>query len=452
MTAHEAVLAVSAPLEVRGIVEGFYGRPWSPEQRLDMVDFIAELGMNTYVYSPKDDPFTRRRWREPYGAEATEGLRALTERARGAGVSLWYGLSPGLSMHYAEPGDVAAVRAKLDTVRALGFTDIALFLDDIPWRLQHPGDLAAFPDLVSAQLSLIRALETSTAAGRLAVCPTLYCGRGNEPYIAALGRGLAPQTELFWTGRAICSPELDAADAEIFAGATGHRPLYWDNFPVNDVAMTGELHIGPYFGRDPRLSATAAGVIANPMPLAEASKIGLASVADFARDPAGFEPEASWEAALLRVAGARDYDAFREFADAFRGSALCTDDAPRLGAALGRFAFRYEFDDRASAVSELREELHRLGDVALRMLHLENRALGAEIAPWVAQYAAGIEALLAAIDGLAPRGAGGPPELMGVARERVAARLGALRATGLRAFGDLVDMFLSDLIGEFSSR
>ena len=69
-----------------------------------------------------------------------------------------------------------------DTVRALGFTDIALFLDDIPWQLQHPGDLAAFPDLVSAQLSLIRALETSTAAGRLAVCPTLYCGRGNEPY------------------------------------------------------------------------------------------------------------------------------------------------------------------------------------------------------------------------------------------------------------------------------
>lgn len=441
-----------APLEVRGVVEGFYGRPWTAEQRLDMVDFIAELGMNTYVYSPKDDPFTRRRWREPYGAEAADGLRALTQRARDAGISLWYGLSPGLSMHYAEPADVTAVRAKLDAVRALGFADLSLFLDDIPWQLQHPGDVAAFPDLVSAQLSLTRALEADAGTGRLMVCPTLYCGRGNEPYIAALGQGLAPQTALFWTGRAICSPELDAADAEIFAAATGRRPLYWDNFPVNDVAMTGELHIGPYLGRDPRLGSAAAGVIANPMPLAEASKIGIASVADFARDPAGFDAEASWEAALLRVVGARDYEAFREFADAFRGSALCTDDAPRLAAALGRFAFRYEFDDRASALSELRGELHRLADVALRMLHLDNSALGAEIAPWVGQYAAGIEALFAAIDGLALRGAGGPPELVGVARERVSARLGALRATRLRAFGDVVDMFLSDLIGEFSSR
>lgn len=416
-----------------------------------MVDFIAELGMNTYVYSPKADPFTRRRWREPYDADGAEALRALTARARAAGVSLWYGLSPGLSMHYADPADVAAVRAKLDAVRALGASDVALFLDDIPWQLQHPGDRARFPDLVSAQLSLTRALEADDG-GRLAVCPTLYCGRGNEPYIAALGRGLAPATALFWTGRAICSPELDATDADIFAAATGHRPLYWDNFPVNDVAMTGELHIGPYLGRDPRLGVAAAGIIANPMPLAEASKIGLAGVADFARGPAGFDAEASWEAALRRVAGAHDYDVVREFADAFRGSALCTDDAPRLAATLERFVFRYEFDGRQLAVNELRDELRRLTGVAVQMRRLDNAALGAEIVPWVAQYAASIEALLAAIDGLAVRGAGGPPELFGAARERVAARLAALRATRLRAFGDLVDMFLSDLVGEFSSR
>lgn len=439
-------------LEVRGIVEGFYGRPWNVEQRLDMVDFVAELGMNTYVYSPKDDPFTRRRWREPYDAEAAEGLRALTDRARQAGVALWYGLSPGLSMHYAEPGDIAAVRTKLDAARALGATDTALFLDDIPTELQHPGDIAAFPDLVSAQLTLVNALEDWLGDARLTVCPTVYCGRGDEPYIAALGRGLADHTELFWTGRAICSPELDSADAEIFRRSTGRRPLYWDNFPVNDVAMTGELHIGPYLGRDRSLGTTAAGIIANPMPLAEASKIGLGSVADFCRDPDGFDAEASWEAALRRVAGERDFEAFREFADAFRGSALCTDDAPRLAAVLGRFAFRYEFVDRTVAADELRAELQRLGEVAARMPRLDNRALAAEIAPWAAQYAAGIEALRAVLDGLDLRGAGGPPELVGSAREAIAARLAALRATRLRAFGDLVDMFLSDVSGEFSVR
>ena len=442
-------------IETRGIVEGFYGRPWTTDQRLDMVDFIAEIGMNTYVYSPKDDPFTRRRWREPYDRAAADELQILTDRARAAEISLSYGLSPGLSMRYAEPDDTAAVHTKLDSVRELGITDVALFLDDIPWRLQHPGDVAAFPDLVTAQLSLVRSLERaldSAGGSRLTVCPTLYCGRGDEPYIAALGSGLDPRTRLFWTGRAICSPELDAADADVFARATGRRPLYWDNFPVNDVAMTGELHIGPYLGRDPRLNQAAAGIIANPMPLAEASKIALAGVADFCRDPEGFDPEKSWDAALDRVAGARDAADFREFADAFRGSAVCTDDAPRLGDALDRFAFRYEFDDREAAVSELRAELQRLAGVADRMRRLDNEALGAEIAPWVEQYARGIDALIVAVDGLDAAGSGGPPEVIGAERDAVFARLQGLRSTGLRAFGDRVDMFLSDLVGEFSSR
>jgi hyaluronoglucosaminidase len=440
----------------RGIVEGFYGRPWTADQRLDMVDFIAEIGMNTYVYSPKDDPFTRRRWREPYDRAAADELRVLTARARSAGIAFSYGLSPGLSMRYAEPQDAAAVFAKLDSVHDLGVTEVALFLDDIPGHLQHPGDVEVFADLVTAQLSLIVSLELRLEdagnASTLTVCPTQYWGRGDEPYIAALGSGLAPRTQLFWTGRAICSPELDADDADVFARAAGRRPLYWDNFPVNDVAMTGELHIGPYLGRDPRLQHAAAGIIANPMPLAEASKIALFSVADFCRAPHDFDPEQSWEAALARVAGPGDADDLRDFADAFRGSALCTDDAPRLGEALDRFAFRYEFDDRTAAVTELQGELRRLAGVSKRMERLDNQALTLEIAPWAAQYARGIEALGAAIESLDLVGSGGPPELTGPAREAVASRLRGLRSTGLRAFGDRVDMFLSDIVGEFNSR
>jgi len=441
-------------LTTRGIVEGFYGRPWTHAQRLDMIGFLAELGMNTYVYSPKDDPYTRRRWKEPYPDAEAARLRELASAAREAGVDLWYGVSPGLSMHYADPDDVTAVHTKLAAARELGATGTALFLDDIPGRLQHPGDLAAFPDLVSAQLHLVRALEAERAAageaGPFAVCPTDYWGHGDEPYIAALGRGLAADTQLFWTGRAICSPELTAGEARVFAAATAHPPLYWDNFPVNDVAMTHELHIGPYLGRDPQLAATAAGIVANPMPLAEASKIGIASVADFCRDPHAFDAEASWEAALHRVAGARDVEAFREFADAVRGSALCTDDAPRLGARLDRFAFDYRFGTPADAVAGLRVELAHLAGVAERMGRLENRALAAEIAPWVAQYARGIAAVDAAVAALEPGAAGDPPELHGTARDAIAGRLAELRAARLRVFGDLVDMFLSDLIGEFS--
>nr|BFF10056.1 hypothetical protein GCM10025699_13590 [Microbacterium flavescens] len=86
------------------------------------------------------------------------------------------------------------------------------------------------------------------------------------------------------------------------------------------------------------------------------------------------------------------------------------------------------------------------------MRRLDNAALGAEIAPWIEQYSRGIDALIVAVDSLDASGSGGPPEVIGAERDAVFARLQGLRSTGLRAFGDRVDMFLSDIVGEFSSR
>ncbi|MEZ5190950.1 MAG: protein O-GlcNAcase [Schumannella sp.] len=343
---------MTGALPIRGVIEGFYGTPWTHAQRLDMIDFVASIGMNTFVYAPKDDALLRRDWRMPYSGPALDALAALIERCRSGGVGFVFALSPGLSMRYSEPADLDALLTKYRQVLELGATGIALLLDDIPPRLQHAGDVRAFPSLVAAQVVLVGRVHDALPSVPLMVAPTRYWGKGDEPEIVELGRGLDPAIDIFWTGRAICSPELEEADARGFLAATGHAPLYWDNFPVNDVAMTGELHIGPYLGRDPGLAGIARGVIANAMPLAESSKVGLSSVAEYANDPAGFDPEAAWERALERVAGA-DLDAVRTFADAFRGSALCTDDSPRLADALARFAFEVEFGDRAGALEAL---------------------------------------------------------------------------------------------------
>ena len=50
----------------RGIVEGFFGPPWSMAHRKALFRFGAKRGMNTYLYAPKDDPYHRERWRDPY--------------------------------------------------------------------------------------------------------------------------------------------------------------------------------------------------------------------------------------------------------------------------------------------------------------------------------------------------------------------------------------------------
>lgn len=443
-------------LAVSGVIEGFYGTPWTHAQRLDMIDFIADIGMNTYVYAPKDDPMLRRQWRTLYPEAELAALAELVDRARSRGVRLQFAVSPGLSMRYSLAEDAAALAAKLDQVAGLGIDSFAIFLDDIPWVLQHPADRERYAGLVEAQAAVVNPLAASLWArypgAQVCVTPTQYWGHGDEQYIAALGILLDPAIDIYWTGREICSRELQQSDAEVFAAATGRPPLYWDNFPVNDVAMTSELHIGPYQGREAGLATTARGIVANAMPLAEASKIALCSVADFCADPEGFDPDASWLAAIERVAGPDDAPTVREFADAFRGSALCLDDAPLLGDALQRFAFDFEFADRAQALVVLRAYVERLLATGDAVDRIGNAALAAEIAPWSAQYRRGLSAVLAVIDLLPAEGTGTPPSLDGESRERMLTLLEGFRAARRRAFGDLVDMFLSDVAGEFERR
>lgn len=50
----------------RGVVEGFYGPVWSPADRLGVLGAIAAADANAYLWAPKNDPWHRERWREPF--------------------------------------------------------------------------------------------------------------------------------------------------------------------------------------------------------------------------------------------------------------------------------------------------------------------------------------------------------------------------------------------------
>jgi hyaluronoglucosaminidase len=40
---------VARSFAVRGVVEGFYGTPWTHEARRSVISFLARRGMNAYV-------------------------------------------------------------------------------------------------------------------------------------------------------------------------------------------------------------------------------------------------------------------------------------------------------------------------------------------------------------------------------------------------------------------
>lgn len=431
-----------SPFAIRGVVEGFYGRPWTHDQRLDMVDFIAARGMNTFVYSPKDDPLVRQHWRRRYDGEELARLSELLEHCRSRGVDLVFCLSPGLSIEYSSDGDAAILSDKFAAIAALGVTSFGLLLDDIPHTLQHPSDSESFDNLVDAHVRLIgrvfRCLEQSS---RLFVCPTTYSGYGDEDYIAQLGRGIDPRIELFWTGRAICSATIDLADAATFARATGRLATYWDNYPVNDVAMKNELHIGPYRGRDPHLFRFATGVIANGMELFESSKIAIATIADYLANPEDYDSESSWQSALRDVAGSADVEAFALFADTVRLSCLSEDDAPTFTCAWESFIFASQYGDREKAAVDLSVLADRMRAAADHLLRgpVMNAALIAEARPWIEAFSVGVEAVmriaeLATEGRLAPDG---PTELTTFLRR--------LREARVRVFGDTLEMALAEL-------
>jgi hyaluronoglucosaminidase len=434
----------ASPFAVRGVIEGFYGNPWSHQQRLDMIEFIAARAMNTFVYAPKDDPLVRRDWRQPYGGSDLERLAELVDRCRGLDVAFVYSLSPGLSMRYSDPADVAALCAKLDTVAALGVDAFALLLDDIPRVLQHAADRSAFDDLVEAHIALVGQVATHLGAGRrLIVCPTVYSGYGDEPYVVRLGQAVDPRVDIFWTGRAICSATLDLGDAAVVARAI-HRPVtYWDNYPVNDAAMTHELHIGPYRGRDAQLWRFSTGVIANGMELVESSKIAFATIADYLRAPEAYDPEASWQIALRDVVGEVDLDAFGLFADNVRSSCLSADDAPVVTQALEAFAFACAEGTGAAAAGELGGLADRLLAAAHHLLHgpVANAALMDEARPWIEAFETGAQAMrrMADLAGDGRLDSDGPSELLPYLQ-----RLGRAR---VRVFGDAVVMALADITG-----
>lgn len=432
-----------SPFAIRGVIEGFYGTPWTHAQRLALIEFLDTHRMNTFVYTPKDDPLVRHDWRTMYSGVELSRLSELVDECRERDITFIYCLSPGLSIEYSSQSDRDRFIAKLESVAALGVDDFGLLLDDIPTQLQHSTDVASFPDLVSAHIDLVSEIfARKPGTGRFIVCPTQYWGYGTEDYIARLGQAIDPRIDVLWTGRAICSATLDLADAVTFTHATGRAPTYWDNYPVNDVAMTYELHVGPYRGRDPRLHESATGIIANGMELFESSLIAFATIADYLASPETYDPESSWREAIRDAAGV-DADHYRVFADNVRSSCLAQEDAPALQRALETFFFQRSFGDPAMAADDLARLSDRMIAAADHLLRgtVHNPQLVAEARPWLAAFEIGAMA----VQKLVELYRAGQLDTHGA--RVLGPYLTSLRDARVRVFGDVLDMALAELTG-----
>jgi hypothetical protein len=303
----EAVIADYPSFPIRGIVEGFYGPPWSHTDRLDVLRFEGQHGMNIYIYGPKDDPYHRKLWREPYPPEQMQHLGALAAVANENFVDLSFAISPGLSMIYSSETDFQTLAHKLESVGNLGISNFALFLDDVPQDLVHPEDKARFKTLAQAHVQLINRLydhlKSLSPKNRLTVCPTTYTNEwGDRDYIRELGASVNPEIPLDWTGTEVIPRTVTAAQAEEWGVYIRRKPLVWDNYPTND-STPWWLNLDPLRGREAGLFAATQGLFSNPMYQAHATLIPLQTVADYLWNPRAYDPEKSRMHALVSQYG-----------------------------------------------------------------------------------------------------------------------------------------------------
>lgn len=296
-------------IRFRGVVEGFYGTPWSFEDRINQLRFYGENKINTYIYGPKDDPYhSSPNWRKPYPEKEAAQLQALVQEAHANKVNFVWAIHPGQDIRWNDE-DREALIAKFEKMYELGIRSFAVFFDDISGAGTDP----------EKQAELLNYIDENFVARKpdvtpLVMCPTEYNKAWSNPakgYLNILGEKLNPSIQIMWTGDRVIS-DITREGLE-WINERIKRPAYiWWNFPVSDY-VRDHLLLGPSYGIATDVKNRMSGFVSNPMERAEASKIAIYSVADYAWNPEKYNSLLSWEHALKTILP-EQADALRTFA------------------------------------------------------------------------------------------------------------------------------------------
>ena len=258
-----------------GYIEGYYGRLFDWPARHELVAVMASLGMNSYLYAPKDDAAHRYAWRTPYDAQWRNGFADFAATAARQNIDVMAGIAPGLDFNFAElektrDGDFACLVKKAEQLGADGASHIVLLMDDI--AADFDDRAGPFQSEGTAHAALANHLMQAVDRPVIVV-PRIYADSlvdATDPhslsYLNDLTTTLAPDYPIIYCGN-------DIVAHRIGGDASGHiadrRLLIWDNFYANDYCPR-RLFIGPW-----RRPAGASNILLNATGLIETDKLLL---------------------------------------------------------------------------------------------------------------------------------------------------------------------------------
>jgi hyaluronoglucosaminidase len=373
----------------RGSVEGFYGTPWSHEDRISQFKFYGALKLNTYIYGPKDDPYhSSPNWRKPYPAENAKQIQELVQEAKKNEIDFTWAIHPGLDIQWNK-ADSLAILNKFELMYDLGVRSYAVFFDDISGIGTKAEKQAELLNYLQKQF-----IEKKKDVLPLIMCPTEYNKAWSDPnpgtYLDILGDKLHPAIEIMWTGDRVID-DVSKADLDWINKRIKRKAYIWWNFPVSDY-VRDHLLMGAAYGLDTTIKNDLSGFVSNPMERAEASKLALFSVALYTWNLKKYEPKTAWHEAskYIMPEATEAFQLFNEHNSDLgpNGHRYRREESVLIKPTIDSFLAAYNSDNYPAALgSKIKTEFERIIPVAEELrTKSRNINLIKEIDPWLTQF------------------------------------------------------------------
>lgn len=300
-----------------GLIEGFYGKPWSWSERTDILGFLKEHNYTYYIYAPKNDKKLRVEWQKPWTDLEISKIKEFRDSCRRNSISFGVGLSPyELYLNWTEKGRELLLN-KLNEIKSLEADIIWILFDNMT------GDRDS---MAKTQIDIAHFIYLNSDIKKIAMCPTYYSFDpvlkalfGNIPkgYMEELGNNLNPDIDIIWTGPKVCSKEITAEHLQKVNSIFKRKVLLWDNYPVNDSArLTPFLFLGGFRNRTKYIKNLTSGHTVNPMVQPNLTRISMATLKDLYTEP-DYNPELSWEKNAKKLLGEKFANTLKEDIYAF---------------------------------------------------------------------------------------------------------------------------------------
>ena len=286
----------------RGFIEGYYGIPWTSEERKELMRFGSKFKSNIYIYAPKDDAYHSSCWRDLYAENDLEILKEQIEVGRETKTKLAWALHPFMSNKITADNYDASlqiVEKKFNQLYEAGVRQFVISADDV----EVTGGLLEDGSLHNKLLNDVATfLKAKNDCNDLVFVPSAYCYQAEQrlkvdlnKYYASLMKDLDDSIHIMWTGDDVCSSMESGRFAE-FTNLTNKKPFFWLNWPVNDYS-TDHLLMGK--GEVLNINYTDdtvpfEGMVTNPMQQAEPSKLSIFAICDYTWNPNKFNVDKSY--------------------------------------------------------------------------------------------------------------------------------------------------------------